>query len=519
MTFHTKAATDEIYEMFNQPLKDEEDDSDSTDYSDNSNDSNDQEDESLPDYSYEQDNEEEREEELGMSDLTQNTGQLSVNSRPVSQELSNTTFTPVREQKHDIRALSTMTPISETSEAPSQNPEVVRKEIINPMDFGVRQKILLSSSQRSFLESQHKFFYYDMKFEMEQKLKRTILQANRNQAPSNALITFPNGYPSFKFLKIIGEGGFGSVFLVESQDNFLKACKVERTKLPWEYYMLKKVEGRLKDTRALESIMTIDEIHSFEDEQYLFQQFLPYGTMIDAVNYWKEEHEGKSFDELTAMYFTVEILRSMETLHSNGIIHGDIKPDNFMIRYDSSITLENRNYNRLGQAGWDSQGIKLIDFGRAIDMKLFPSDVQFIANWKMDQQDCVEMQKQQTWTYQADYHGIAAIIYLMLFGEFIKLAEDREGNVSVFRISNSLKRYWQKDIWNELFTILLNSALVAEQSEVKLPLTPLLSSCREKFEDYLEQHSEGGNSSLYDSLNWLHEGLAKRFKHISNDLF
>jgi checkpoint serine/threonine-protein kinase len=511
MTFHTKAATDEIYEMFNQPLKDEDEDSDSSDDTDDSSGSNDNDDISLHDYSYE-----EGPGESGMNDITQTTGQLSVNPQQTSHPVS-PPFTPVREPEQDARKLPTMTPITETGETPlnKSSPIVSTKDVINPMDFSVRQNLLLSPSNRRFLENQQNFFSYGMKFEMEQKLKRA-LQPNRNQGNADSVMTFPKGNQSISFLKIIGEGGFGSVFLVKTQLGILKACKVERTRLPWEYYMLKKVEERLQNTRALTSMMTIDEVHSFEDEQYLFQQFLPYGTMLDAVNYWKEEQEGRSFEEVTVMYFAVEILRAIETLHSGNIIHGDIKPDNFMIRFDSSEILQTKNYQKSGEAGWHSRGIKIIDFGRGIDVKLFPPQVQFTADWKMDQQDCVEMQQEQTWTYQADYHGIAAIIYLMLFGDFIKLAEDREGEVSIFRIANSLKRYWQKDMWNELFTVLLNSALVAKQSGVSLPLTPLLSNCREKFEEYLEEHTKS-NSCLYESLTWLQEGLTKRFSQISKE--
>lgn len=38
-------------------------------------------------------------------------------------------------------------------------------------------------------------------------------------------------------------------------------------------------------------------------------------------------------EEVLCIFYTIEMLRILETLHSVGIIHGDFKPDNLLIRY------------------------------------------------------------------------------------------------------------------------------------------------------------------------------------------
>ena len=43
---------------------------------------------------------------------------------------------------------------------------------------------------------------------------------------------------------------------------------------------------------------------------------------------------GQRMDELLCMYYTVEMLRMLDVLHSAGLIHGDFKPDNLLIRND-----------------------------------------------------------------------------------------------------------------------------------------------------------------------------------------
>lgn len=50
----------------------------------------------------------------------------------------------------------------------------------------------------------------------------------------------------------------------------------------------------------------------------------------DVVNAYLAEH--LHMEEAMCMFYTIELLRMLEVLHSVGIIHGDIKPDNFLMR-------------------------------------------------------------------------------------------------------------------------------------------------------------------------------------------
>lgn len=38
-------------------------------------------------------------------------------------------------------------------------------------------------------------------------------------------------------------------------------------------------------------------------------------------------------EEVLCIYYTIEMLHMVETLHDVGLIHGDFKPDNLLIRY------------------------------------------------------------------------------------------------------------------------------------------------------------------------------------------
>jgi checkpoint serine/threonine-protein kinase len=50
----------------------------------------------------------------------------------------------------------------------------------------------------------------------------------------------------------------------------------------------------------------------------------------DAVNGYAQL--GKAMKEELVIMYTIELLNMVEAMHACGIIHGDIKPDNFLIR-------------------------------------------------------------------------------------------------------------------------------------------------------------------------------------------
>lgn len=72
------------------------------------------------------------------------------------------------------------------------------------------------------------------------------------------------------------------------------------------------------------------------------------------------------------MYFMVEILSILEALHSCNIVHADVKPDNFLIQ---TVYLKCDTTSEIFARG--PVYLKLIDFGRSIDMKAFPEGTTF----------------------------------------------------------------------------------------------------------------------------------------------
>ena len=266
----------------------------------------------------------------------------------------------------------------------------------------------------------------------------------------------------YEVLDKIGEGGFGAVFLAadvearnvhddadsddedEESGEFLVAIKAERPPTLWEAVILDRIHRRL-DPAACPSFIRPQSLFAFADESFLILDYASQGTLLDAVN--KASSMGiaptggtSALDEMIAIFFTIELLRAVEDLHNVNFIHGDLKIDNCLIRLgDVPSTDWSAQYSRAGQDCWADKGVKLIDFGRAIDLELFPAGTAqtFVGEWETDQRDCVEMREGRAWSYQTDYSGLASICYCMLFGKYITTERGENGR---YRISTTLKR-------------------------------------------------------------------------------
>ncbi|KAK4686311.1 checkpoint serine/threonine-protein kinase, partial [Tremellales sp. Uapishka_1] len=322
----------------------------------------------------------------------------------------------------------------------------------------------------------------------------------------------------FEIREKIGEGGFGAVFLGidvqarqlqdekdddesdedEDGDECLVAIKVENPASVWEALVLDRIHARIEENLR-SSIIKAKHLYCFADESFLLLEYCSQGTLLDIVNKASSIGIAPSvvsggqvgMDELLAVFFTIELLKLVEGLHSKSFIHGDLKIDNCLVRLEEiPNNAWDTQYDMTGKNGWASKGVKLIDFGRAIDLTLYPAreSQRFIADWKVDERDCTEMREGKEWSYHTDYFGLASIAYCMLFGKYIS-TEKVEGRI---KIATPLKRYWQTALWTALFDALLNPP--------ELPMTDGLTAIRGEFEVWLEENCQKGGKVLKPML-------------------
>ncbi|KAK0729184.1 Mad3/BUB1 homology region 1-domain-containing protein [Apiosordaria backusii] len=368
---------------------------------------------------------------------------------------------------------------------------IIKDAQCNPVDNAVRAEILSNiqpplTSYEGFYD--HRNEKSDRGSEIRKYCKAVGKGGNRSSTGdkssnlgSSVILRFPDTEREYTIRRELGAGAFAPVYLVnnshpsvtdsddddnenDNNENAImgkgrfasahhkrypqEALKMESPPTPWEFYIMRLAHNRLgPHDRATASLSPALEFHLYHDECFLFLPYHPFGTLLDVVNLFRGEASGV-MDEQLAMFFTVELLRTVEALHSKGVMHGDLKADNCLLRLPSSpdTPLSNK-YSACGSGGWSDRGITLIDFGRGIDMKCFRDDVQFVADWKTTSQDCNEMREGRLWTWQIEYFGLAGIVHCLLFGKYIETVGSREGMGRRYKIRENLKRYWQTELW------------------------------------------------------------------------
>ncbi|PYH45114.1 putative checkpoint protein kinase (SldA) [Aspergillus saccharolyticus JOP 1030-1] len=481
-----------------------------------------------------------------------------------------------------VRSSMGLTPLSESS----RHEPVIEQLQCSPTDKDIRNTILRSlqpplASYSGYHNRPQRVTHYGTEVQRFFKANSKRGKSGDEAAFDLPILDLPGAERSYIIRRELGAGAYAPVYFAESIESLPSDSENESTgnssgnsngttissystprygfeaiKLEvgppneWEFYMIRTAHDRLTRntelSRATDSIIRAHELHVYKGESILVEDYRGQGTILDLVNLVRNEPISTStnseggLDEVLAMFFTVELFRTIEALHACGILHGDIKADNCLVRLDdkpvpppSLIDFDNDyldprevHYSPRGYHGWCNKGLSLIDFGRGIDMHAFSPSVQFIADWDVKKHECNEIRESRPWTHQIDLYGLAGTIHVMLFGKYIESMPVRssEGASSpsseppslalsassrTYRIRESLKRYWEREIWSDVFDLLLNpgaerwvrveresgnpAAASLSDPETPGPVLPVTSSMRlvrERMEDWLLVNAE-----------------------------
>ncbi|KAM0787439.1 hypothetical protein ACM66B_003519 [Microbotryomycetes sp. NB124-2] len=138
--------------------------------------------------------------------------------------------------------------------------------------------------------------------------------------------------------RLLGEGGFARVYLCteaesNTQASSLKALKVIAKEQLKSTKNKSKLFGEIKIHQAMVHPNIISFEHCFEDEGCVYMQLelCANGSMLDLLR------RRKRYTEPEARFYLVQLIGACEYMHSNSVIHRDLKLGNLML--DASMNL------------------------------------------------------------------------------------------------------------------------------------------------------------------------------------
>ena len=128
---------------------------------------------------------------------------------------------------------------------------------------------------------------------------------------------------NFKFLYVIGKGGFGRVWKIQSKKTKTTYALKEMSKLK---IIDKKSEKSINSEREFLSKLNhsfiVNMHYAFQDRDnlYLVMDLLNGGDLRYHISRYRK------FSEEQTRFFLANIIYAIDYIHSNNVIHRDIKP-------------------------------------------------------------------------------------------------------------------------------------------------------------------------------------------------
>ena len=209
----------------------------------------------------------------------------------------------------------------------------------------------------------------------------------------------------YRVLQLLGQGGFGRTYLAEDVGRFNEKCAVKELEpQQGDQFSEKALQLFQREATILYNIEhpQIPKFQAiFEENQRLFlvQDYIDGVTYRDLLN--QRLAQGLTFSEAEVRQFLRQMLPVLAHIHSKGIIHRDISPDNIMQRRADGLPV-------------------LIDFGvvKEVMTRIQPpgSLSQFTSVGKLGYSPSEQMQSGRAYP-SSDLYALAVTAIVLLTGK------------------------------------------------------------------------------------------------------
>ena len=227
--------------------------------------------------------------------------------------------------------------------------------------------------------------------------------------------------------KCIGKGSYGEVYITSKKGSTLKFAtkKFERDHLEGTEAM-KYLKNEIIILQHLKhpNIVKYEDIKKTKKHFYIVMEYCNGGELSKALEKYQEKYK-KPFSQEIVQYLMRQIISAFKYIHSQKIIHRDIKLENILVNFENEQDKEELNMMKAT--------VKIIDFGFACQIS--KSGLQYSTLGSPINMDPIILKKlnsrgkkarQLGYDQKADIWSLGTICYEMLIGKSAFDAEDMQ---------------------------------------------------------------------------------------------
>ena len=140
----------------------------------------------------------------------------------------------------------------------------------------------------------------------------------------------------YRLLRSLGRGGFGEVFLGETEDGSRAAVKLLHVSWAGDQDMRRRFAAEVEQARRVSEfcVARILDADLEAERPWIASEFIDGPTLQDSV----QEEGPRSGSELHRL--AVSTATALAAIHSAGVVHRDLKPDNIMLAADGPRVID-----------------------------------------------------------------------------------------------------------------------------------------------------------------------------------
>lgn len=154
-------------------------------------------------------------------------------------------------------------------------------------------------------------------------------------------------FGSYRVVRLLGQGGMGSVYLLEDEQGGYVAAKILDPGVhgDFEYRARFMREAEIALKIKSPALVTVFDIGEDPDTGlcYILMEYVGGGTLKNVLD------ERGPLPIAEALEYVLEVAKALKDIHSYGVVHRDIKPDNIMFTEDGRIKIADLGIARGGK--------------------------------------------------------------------------------------------------------------------------------------------------------------------------